>query len=66
MTAELTHLVDEPGAKYSLCKVRDPMPRMWKVSAPAHKRPMARCRPCYEAAGLEWMLAICEGQGELW
>lgn len=62
---EPVHLIQTPGDKYSLCKVKDPMPVVWVAAAPAHRYPCARCVACYTQAGLDWMLAMIEGQGTL-
>lgn len=59
-----THIIPEPGARISLCGVKDPVPRLAQEHAWAHQYPMPRCLDCYTAAGLAHMVQ-CEGQLDL-
>jgi hypothetical protein len=46
------HIVADPRDNRSLCGVKDPMPVVAQKAAILHRYPMARCLPCYAAAGL--------------
>ena len=59
-----THIIADPGARTSLCGIKDPYPRIAEQKAWAHQYPHPRCLGCYTAAGLAHMVQ-CEGQLDL-
>jgi len=54
--ARPTHIVAHPGDRVALCGAKKPLPVVAQKFAPLHNYLHARCRICYEHAGLASML----------